>query len=130
MSMNQKIAVKARKPGISRTDCRRPISQPVNPAASLAKLLSSACQLAKLMQLRKATVIRNATGEPKNRWRGMAGRVGAVIGSFQAGADPPSFAQPRGRVKCAILVDLHHGMGQSTGKVGRHRRVTYVQNHT
>src|ERR687893_1994534 len=66
MSMNQKIAVKAKKPGISRTDCRRPISQPVKPAASLAKLLRSACQLAKLIQLRKVIVIRNATGERKN----------------------------------------------------------------
>src|SRR5688572_21909328 len=122
MSMNQKIAVKARKPGISRTDWRRPISQPVNPAASLAKLLSSACQLAKLIQLRNVTVIRNATGEPKNRWRGMTGRADAVIRSFQAGADPPSFAHARGWVKCTILLICIMGWANRQGKVGRHRR--------
>src|ERR687894_560402 len=95
MSMNQKIAVKARKPGISRTDCRMPISQPVNPAASLAKLLSSACQLAKLIQLRKAMVIRNATGERKNPRRGATGREGALIGR------PGGTARARGRMSRA-----------------------------
>ena len=40
------MAVKARKPGISRTDWTRPISRPVKPAASLAKLLNSAAQAA------------------------------------------------------------------------------------
>src|SRR5919112_486227 len=69
MNMNQRIAVKARKPGISRTDCSSPISQPVKPAASLAKLLRRACQLAKLSQLMKESVIRNATGEPAKRSR-------------------------------------------------------------
>jgi hypothetical protein len=36
MTMNQNAAVKARKPGISRTDCRTPTSQPVNETASRA----------------------------------------------------------------------------------------------
>src|SRR3990170_7133510 len=77
MSMNQNAAVKARKPGISRTDWRTPISQPVTAAASLAKLLNSACQLAKPNQLMNVMVIRNAVGEAKKR-NGVGG--GGLIG--------------------------------------------------
>src|SRR5918997_2446410 len=106
--MNQKIAVKAKKPGISRTDCNRPISQPVKPAASLAKLLSSACQLAKLSQLRKVIVIRNATGEPKKRSRDVRTGNRGVIQEIPAGAGQPSTHGRTGggmQDRCC----LHHG---------------------
>ena len=94
----QKIAVKARKPGISRTDCKSPMSQPVNPAASLAKLLSRACQLAKLSQLRKVIVIRNATGEPKKRSRDVTREGRTLIqGSQPAPADPQANGRRGGR---------------------------------
>ena len=45
------MAVNARKPGISRTDCRMPISLPVKLAASMAKLFSNADQVENAMAL-------------------------------------------------------------------------------
>jgi hypothetical protein len=45
---SRKTTAKARNPGISRRDCRMPISAPVKAACSIAKLLSNACQVAKL----------------------------------------------------------------------------------
>lgn len=46
-----RIAVKARKPGISLRLCKTPISSPVNAALSTTKLLSRTCQVAKAMVL-------------------------------------------------------------------------------
>ncbi len=43
---SRNTTAKARKPGTSRRLCRMPISMPVKPACSIAKLLISACQLA------------------------------------------------------------------------------------
>ncbi len=75
--MIQKIAVKARNPGISRTDCIRPMPFHENPAASAAKLLISADQLANPSQLTKVSAIRNAVGEARRRASG-EGRTGSA----------------------------------------------------
>src|SRR5215207_9111248 len=80
MIMNQKAAVKARKPGISRTDCRTPTSQPVKWAVSLAKLLNRACQLANPSQFTKATVIRKAVGEANKASRPAARSIAVLAG--------------------------------------------------
>src|SRR5215204_5196079 len=113
--MNQKIAVNARKPGISRTDCKRPISQPVNPAASLAKLLRSACQLAKLIQLRKVTVIRNVTGEPKKRWREVTGE-GTVIHASGTRGQRRTERRPNEIAPFLILHEYRPGSLMSAGE--------------
>jgi hypothetical protein len=56
------MAVKARKPGISRIDWRMPISLPVKLAASMAKLLSSADQVENAMAFAATIRISRLTG--------------------------------------------------------------------
>ena len=50
------IAVKARKPGISRRLCKIPISSPVKAALSTTKLLSNTCQVVKAIVLPMANI--------------------------------------------------------------------------
>ena len=79
MNQNRMIAVKARKPGISRTDCRTPMSWPLKEAASLAKLLISALQLAKPNQSTKASAIRNSAGDASAALPRRTAGTGSVI---------------------------------------------------
>src|SRR4028118_176139 len=81
MSMNQNTAVNARKPGISRTDWSTPISYPVTAAASLAKLLNSACHEAKPNQFAKVIATRKRVGEARRLALWVMRRPGAAAGT-------------------------------------------------
>ena len=56
----------ARNPGTSRRLCRIPISAPLKAARSIAKLLSSACHVAKLRGTAAAIIKRRYSGRSRN----------------------------------------------------------------
>ena len=88
MNMIKAITPTARKPGISRTLCSKPISAPSNCATSITKLFNSAAQVAKAIGIAAAIMNKRVIGR-RQRGRLIAAEIGSVWTILQdIGAKP------------------------------------------